>query len=168
METFPFTFRWDDFPAKFRLGFKLFRTPVLGKLIVMVLNVFVNNIIPASIYRKVFPEVLDNYKKMFPSIRPRYPVYVWPNELPLEGSENETLGIIKELQSYLPELAFPMLLVISEPGGIIRKEKVDWLKNTLMDLTVVNIGHGIHFIQEDNPVGIAKGIIEWSRRKKIF
>ncbi len=168
METFPFTFSWDYFPGKFRIGFKLFRTPLIGKFMIMVLNMFVNKIIPASVYRSVSKEILRNYKKPFPTVKSRYPVYVWPNELPIEGRENDTYREINKLEGSLSDFTCPMLLFTSTPGGVIRQEKVEWLKKTIKDLTIKDIGRGIHFVQEDNPVGIANGILEWAKDKKLI
>ncbi len=167
METFPFTFSWDYFPLKFRLGFRLFRTPLIGKFLIMGLNVFVNRLLPASVYRGISREAHKEYQKMFPTIRSRYPVYVWPNELPIVGSENETFRAIKKIEAFLSECSFPILLFTARPGGIIRQERITWFSNTVSDLTIKDIGNGIHFVQEDNPSAIAEGIVEWARDKDI-
>lgn len=161
METFPFTLSWNYFPGKFRIGFKLFRTPIIGQLLIMGLNVFVNNLLPSAVYRGLPKEIHQNYQKPFPTVKSRYPVYVWPNELPIEGEENETFAAIKKIEDSLSDIEFPMLLTICNPGGVLRKEKVDWLKTKIKKLTIKNIGQGIHFIQEDNPEGIASAIVEW-------
>ncbi len=167
MESFPFTFTWDYFPPKFRTGFRLFRMPLVGKFLIMVMNVFVNNLIPASVDQGISKEVLENYQKPFPTMRSRYPIYVWPNELPVKGKENDTFREIQRLEEYLPLFNFPMLLLTSSPGGVIRKERVEWLKRTIKDLTIKDIGVGIHFVQEDNPGGISQGIIEWVKKKRL-
>ncbi len=104
---------------------------------------------------------------MFPTIRSRYPVYVWPNELPIVGSENETFRAIKKIEAFLSECSFPILLFTARPGGIIRQERITWFSNTVTDLTIKDIGNGIHFVQEDNPSAIAEGIVEWARDKGI-
>lgn len=172
METFPFVFRWEDFSPKFRLGFRMFRTPVVGHFLIMVMNVFVNRILPASVHGSLPEEVLDNYRKPFPTIRSRYPVYVWPNELPILGEggskENETLGEIRKIEESLPEFKFPMLLVCATPGAVIPEAKVESLKGRITDLTVRNIGKGIHFLQEDNPEGVARAILEWASARGLL
>lgn len=167
MESFPFTVRWDYFPAQFRIGFKLFRTPVVGKFLIMTLNLFVNKIMLSSIVRRLPKDVHDNYKRMFPTVKSRYPVYVFPNEIPIEGEGGVTFDAVKRIQDALSGFEFPMLLVKANPGAIIRPEKVEWLRNTIRDLTVMDIGSGLHYLQEDNPRGIANSIVEWARDKGI-
>lgn len=168
METFPFTFSWDEFPRDFKLGFKLFRTPGIGHFLIMVMNVFVNKILPSAVYRELSEEIHANYKACFPTIRSRYPVYVWPNELPIEGRYNKTFQIIQKIEDALPQFKMPMLLITAEPGGVIRKYRLDWLRKRIHQLTVKSIGPGIHFLQEDNPLGIAEAILQWSQEQTFL
>jgi len=167
METFAFTFTWTDFPGDFRMGFKMFRLPVVGKLMIMVLNIFVRKILPSAVHRGLRKDIHDRYKEPFSSIRSRYPVYVWPNEIPIEGRENRTFRIIKDLEGRFSELAFPMLLFIASPGGIMTKKNVQWFRDNTQDLTIKDIGPGIHYLQEDNPSAIASGIVEWAKDKGL-
>ncbi len=167
METFAFTFKWDDFPKDFKMGFKLFRTPIIGQIVIMVLNVFIKQIMPKATHRTLSKEIHDNYKKAFPTINSRFPVYVWPNEIPIEGDENETFRKMKALEEFFPEFEIPMLMFTSTPGGIISPKKAQWFRDRSKDLTEVDLGPGIHYLQEDNPDGIAKGIVEWAKAKEL-
>lgn len=168
METFPFTIKWDEFPKDMKTGFRLFRTPVIGKFMIMVLNIFVNKVLPGAIHRELSSEIHDNYKKPFPTIGSRYPVYVWPNELPIEDLQNRTYRTIEKLGDACLEFEFPALLVTSQPGGIMNPARVEWCRNHLRDLTITDIGPGIHYLQEDNPQGIAAAIIDWAEKKHLF
>src|SRR3989338_1897008 len=153
-ETFPFTFSWDYFPLRYKIAFRLFRTPLVGQFLIMVLNVFINQMLPGAVVKKLPKEVLEEYQKPFQTIQSRYPIYVWPNELPIEGRENETFRVIKKLELFLPKFDIPMLLLTASPGGVIRKEKIEWLRKKIKNLTIKDVGNGIHFLQEDNPEGI--------------
>ncbi len=168
METFPFSFPWSHFPsAGFRIGFRMIRTPILGKFMVMIMNIFVNQIIKTAVARGLSKEIHKKYKEPFPTIQSRYPVWVMPNELPIDGRKTEAYEEIKKIEKSLSEYNFPMLLFTATPGGLIHGDKIDWFKKTIKDLTVKDIGAGIHYLQEDNPNGIASGIIEWSKRKQL-
>ena len=48
--------KWDDFPNDFRMGFRLFRTPGIGWLMISVMNMFVTKILPQAIVRKLSEE----------------------------------------------------------------------------------------------------------------
>ena len=167
METFPFSFSWSDFPLGFGLAFRLFRAPIIGKLMIMRMNMFVNRILPAATQRRLTKEVLERYKEPFPTVKSRRPVYVWPNELPIDDRQGQTYKEIKRVEAALPAFSFPMLLFASTPGGLIPPERVEWFRQKIRDLTVKDIGPGIHYLQEDNPAGIATGIIEWAKEKKL-
>ncbi len=167
METFPFSISWSDFPLGFGWIFRLFRNPIIGKMMIMRMNMFVNQILPAATRREIPKETLARYKEPFPTVKSRYPVYVWPNELPIDDHQGQTYKEIKRVEAALSEFSFPMLLFASTPGGLIPPKRVEWFRQKIRDLTVKHIGPGIHYLQEDNPVGIASGIIEWAKEKKL-
>ncbi len=164
-ETFAFTFKWDDFPDDFKMGFKLFRAPIIGKFMVMVMNVFIKKILPQAIHGELSVEAHEYYKAAFPTIASRFPVYVWPNEIPIDDRKDETYHAIKTIENHFKDFKFPILLLTATPGGIVTPARVAWFKRTAWSLTVMDLGAGIHYLQEDNPQGIADGIIQWSRDK---
>ncbi len=55
----------------------------------------------------------------------------------------------------------PKLLLHARPGGIIDADEVRRAIDVFPNLTVVDIGPGIHYVQEDNPHGIGMAIAEW-------
>ena len=57
--------------------------------------------------------------------------------------------------------ALRKLLLHAQPGGIIDAAEVERLRGSLSNLTVVDVGPGIHYVQEDNPHGIGEAIAEW-------
>ncbi len=55
------------------------------------------------------------------------------------------------------------MLFYATPGGLMREEAVEWTRQNLKNLKTVDIGSGIHFLQEDNPHRIGEAIAEWYR-----
>ena len=55
------------------------------------------------------------------------------------------------LNRKLQESELPKLLFFAHPGGILRPAMVEWCKQNLKNLKTVDIGPGIHYLQEDNP-----------------
>ena len=57
----------------------------------------------------------------------------------------------------------PKLLFYAEPGGIISESTVAWCRENFKNLDTVNIGPGIHYLQEDNPHLIGSELARWYR-----
>jgi haloalkane dehalogenase len=53
------------------------------------------------------------------------------------------------------------ILFYAKPGVIIREKKVAWCREKYANLQVVDIGDGLHFVQEDNPGLIGAELAKW-------
>jgi len=49
----------------------------------------------------------------------------------------------------------------AHPGGLIDEAGLEWCRARFSNLTTVDTGPGIHFIQEDNPHLIGKELSNW-------
>ena len=45
----------------------------------------------------------------------------------------------------------PKLLSYGSPGALVSPQTVEWPRQNLKNLNTVNVGPGIHFLQEDKP-----------------
>ena len=54
-------------------------------------------------------------------------------------------------------------LLHAQPGAILRNDLVAWCREHLKNLTIVDVGPGLHFIQEDRPHEIGEAIRQWYR-----
>jgi haloalkane dehalogenase len=153
--------KWEDFPNDFRMGFKLFRTPGIGWLMISVMNMFVTQILPQAIVRKLSEEEKTYYAAPYQTVQSRKPVRQWPCEIPIEGKPADVHEVISNYNQKLQESEVPKLLFFATPGGIIDSKTVDWCKQNLKNLQVVDIGQGIHFLQEDNPHVIGEELAKW-------
>lgn len=152
---------WGDFPSDFRMGFKLMRTPGIGWFMISVLNMFVTQILPKAIVRKLSAEEKDYYSAPYKTIQSRKPVRQWPCEIPIEGKPADVYEVISSYNQRLQESELPKLLFFGTPGGLIDDKKVEWCKRNLKGLKVVDIGEGLHFVQEDNPHLIGEELAKW-------
>jgi haloalkane dehalogenase len=152
---------WSDFPKDFKTGFKLMRTPIIGWFMISVMNVFVKQILPQAIVRRLTDEELSVYLEPFKTISSRKPVRVWPTEIPIDGNPTDMHDLMSEYARKLQNSDLPKLLFHADPGGIITPEVVEWAKKHLKNLKTINIGPGIHYIQEDNPNLIGKELSKW-------
>jgi len=161
MEAFLKPMTWGDFPGGFRMGFKLMRTSGIGWFMISVMNMFVPQILPKAIVRELSSEEKDYYAAPYKTVQSRKPVRQWPCEIPIEGKPTDVYEVISSYNQRLQESGLPKLLFFATPGGIIDDKKVEWCRQNLKSLKVVDIGKGIHFLQEDNPHLIGEELAKW-------
>jgi len=152
---------WGDFPSGFKMGFKLMRTSGIGWLMISVLNMFVTRILPQAIVRELSEEEKDYYAAPYKTVQSRKPVRQWPCEIPIEGKPADVYEVISSFNQRLQASELPKLLFSATPGGIINDKTVEWCRQNLKNLKIVDIGEGIHFLQEDNPHLIGEELAKW-------
>jgi len=153
--------KWSEFPAEFRRGFKMFRTPVIGWLMISGANMFVNKILPQSIVRKLTDEEMAHYRRPYPTAASRKPLRQWPCEIPIDGEPADVTKIVASYGSWLEETELPKLFFYAKPGAIIPYNRAADITASLPNTRGVDIGRGIHFLQEDNPHLIGSELASW-------
>lgn len=164
METFPFTLKWSEFPPLGKPVFRGFRHPRLGGMMVMWQNLFINLVLPMGVKRHLPRSVMASYRAPFRDIQDRYPILVWPNELPLDDQRGETREVIEDMEKRLPQMPQRLLLLYFRPGALIRKRQVQWLREQIPHLETRYCGEGLHYVQEDEPEAITGALREWLKR----
>ena len=160
MEAMMKPYKWENFPGNQKIGFKLFRTRI-GWLMISVMNVFITQLLPKMIIRKLSSEEKDYYRAPFKTVKSRKPVRQWPLEIPIDGQPSDVHDAISNYSQKLLKSDLPKLLFFAVPGVAIETKMLDWCKQNLKNLKVVDIGEGLHFIQEDNPHMIGEELATW-------
>ncbi|MGR3677410.1 MAG: haloalkane dehalogenase [Paracoccaceae bacterium] len=93
--------KWSGFPADFRVGFKLMRTPGVGWVMISGLNMFVNKILPSAVVRDLTDTEMAQYRAPFPTARSRKPLRVWPCEIPIDGSPKDVHDAVASYSNWL-------------------------------------------------------------------
>ncbi len=156
--------KWSAFPAGYKIGFQLMRTPYLGWFMISVGNFFINQLMPNAIARKLTREELDHYNAPYPNVKSRKPIRVWPQEIPIEGKPRDVHEAVSRYHEWLKQSTIPKILFYGEPGGLIDARSVAWIEEHFPNTETVSIGKGIHYLQEDNPHGIGEKLAEWYSR----
>ncbi len=154
---------WDAFPEMGRDMFKSFRTKDVGEDLLINQNMFVEQVLPMSVVRKLTDEEMNRYREPYVDPPTRKPVWRWPNELPVEGEPADVWEAAMAYQEWLQRTEVPKILFHATPGALMSAALVKSLKSTLKNLKTVDIGPGVHFVQEDNPHKIGEAIAEWYR-----
>lgn len=152
---------WDDWPHTVRPLFQQFRTPDVGWDLIVNKNVFVEQVLPGAIQRSLTEAEMERYRAPFVAPPSRKPVWRWPNEIPVDGEPADVTAIVADYADWLRVSAVPKLLLYAHPGAILRKDLVAWCRDQISHLTAVDIGPGLHFVQEDRPHEIGEAIRAW-------
>ena len=55
----------------------------------------------------------------------------------------------------------PKLLFYAHPGAVINADAVAWCRGNLKNLETVDVGRGLHYLQEDHPHLIGEELAKW-------
>ena len=69
--------------------------------------------------------------------------------------------MVERYSRWLQGTDLPKLLFYAHPGVLITASGVKWCRDNLMNLEAVDIGKGIHYLQEDNPHLIGEELLKW-------
>jgi haloalkane dehalogenase len=155
---------WSEWPEQAREVFRGFRTPGLGEKLILEKNVFIENVLPGSILRKLDPEEMDAYREPFRDPKSRTPMWRWPNEIPLDGEPRDVVEIVGAYGAWLAQSDVPKLLLAFTPGAILGAELVEYCRSHMRNLEIQHLGRGSHFVQEDRPEAIGVAVRDWRRR----
>jgi haloalkane dehalogenase len=165
-EAFLMPLTWASWPASLKEMFETFRTPQAGYDLIVNQNFFLEHTLPGAIVRNLTEEEMNQYKEPFKTVESRKPVWVWPNEIPLDGKPADVNQIVTNYSKWLQETNVPKILFYAHPGILVNSSMVEWSKANLKNLTTVDVGQGYHFIQEDHPKAIGKALASWIQENK--
>ena len=145
--------------------FRAFRDPVKGKEMIIGKNAFIEQFIAnATVTRKMTEAELKAYRAPFTDPETRFPIYVWPNELPIEGKPARNVEVVQAVGKWLMTSDKPKLVLYARPGAILPPEAADWMARNYKNIETVFIGAGLHYVQEDQPEAIGRAVADWHRR----
>ena len=156
---------WGMFPADMREIFQAFRTPEVGWDMIVNKNFFIEQILlDKGIVRRLNEEEKKQYRQPFEDPTTRKPIWRWPNEIPIEGDPKDVVETANAYNEWLQQSDLPKLLFYATPGVLVSPQTVEWCRQNLKNLKTVDIGQGLHYLQEDNPHLIGKELAAWYRK----
>ena len=148
---------WEDWPEAARKIFQGMRSEA-GEEIVLVKNVFVERILPASVLRGLTDEEMEVYRKPYLEAgESRRPTLTWPRQIPLEGTPEDVTKIVGDYADWLAgDAGLPKLFINADPGTILIGKQREFCRGwpNQEEITV----KGLHFIQEDAPLEIGQAV----------
>jgi haloalkane dehalogenase len=153
---------WRDFPKAVQPIFQGFRSEK-GEEMILLKNMFIEAVLPSSILRKLSEDEMNEYRRPFAEPgEDRRPTLSWPREIPIEGEPAEVVRIVTDYADWLSTSDLPKLFFSADPGAILRGKPRDFCRSwpNQEEISV----KGIHFIQEDSPDEIGRGVADWLAR----
>jgi len=152
---------WEEMDEGSRQMFQALRTPGLGWDLVVNQNIFVEQALPGSIVRPLTEAEMTHYREPFTDPASRKPIWRWPNEIPIAGEPADVVEAVEAYNRWLKTTELPKLLLYATQGAVTTASEVEWCKQHLKNLTVADVGQGIHYLQEDNPHRIGSELASW-------
>jgi haloalkane dehalogenase len=150
---------WEDFHADARETFQKFRTPGLGEQMILEGNAFVEQVLPGATVRKLTSEEMSVYRAPFPTPESRRPTWRFPNELPIAVKPADVYSTLEEAHRALAQSSYPKLLFTANPGALVSPSVAKRFADNVKDCEVVELGAGIHYLQEDHPEVIGNTVL---------
>jgi haloalkane dehalogenase len=144
--------------------FRMVRDPKNGRKLIVEENAWLNHYLSGFIVRPLAEDALEVYQKPFQTKKSRVQVNQWPNEIPIAGHPAATTDIIGNYNKFLEETNIPWLFLYATPGATNPVEAADYWATRAKNIETVYIGHGLHYVQEDQPFAIGRAIADWYRR----
>jgi haloalkane dehalogenase len=161
MEAIALPLRWDDFGEAAGI-FQALRSAE-GEDLILEDNFFVETILPRNVLRRLAEQEMIAYRMPFLEREARLPTLVWPRQIPVEGEPADVTAIVERYGRWLSRSELPKLLVLSEPGAIMRGRTREFCRAwpNQREVTV----RGGHFLIEDSPAQIGAALAEFVEAK---
>jgi haloalkane dehalogenase len=154
------------FQSMLKKIFQTIRTPEIGYDLAVNKNIFVEELLTGAILRNLTEEEMSQNREPYRIVENRKPVWVWPNEIPIDGKPADVHQIVTDYNKWLQETELPKILFYANPGGLTNASVVDWSKAHLKNLETVDLDQGIHYLQEDHPQEIGKALANWIQHQR--
>lgn len=156
---------YDTMPKELGGFFSFVRSPD-GRELIVDNNGWLSKegFLPGFIDRPLAADALRVYQAPFPTEASRMQVNQWPNEIPIAGEPAATTRIISNYNRFLEETDIPWLFLYASPGATSPEAAADYWVERARNIETVYIGHGLHYVQEDQPYAIGRAISDWYRR----
>ncbi len=150
-----------DMPASIKMALKMIRNPIFGPFMVQTVNMFIKKMLPDMILRDLTDEEKKYYAAPYPTRKSRKPLLAWPRDVPFGGKPKDIAQAVASWNEWLYVTEIPKLFFYVSPGVAIKEKDVKIIKDNMKNLTSIDLGKGLHFIQEDYPHEIGEGISDW-------
>ena len=142
------------------LAYLLRTTADIEKLIIED-NHLIEQFLPKAMMGKVNDEVMALYQQPFSTLASRQVLLGYLYELPLGHQDSKVVELIRRYSEFLQESTIPKCLLYSLPGLMTTMDTVMWAKDHMPNLTLSDLGEGMHCAPETCPERVIDCIKAW-------
>lgn len=152
---------WDDWPESIRPVFQAFRTQGAGEALVLDQNLFVESLLPGAVARGLTEAEMQHYRAPFATRESRQPMLSFPRDLPIAGEPADVVATAHQYMDWLASSPVPKLLFWATPGILVTPADAARYAREWPATQAVDLGAGLHYVQEDAPDLIGTRIAAW-------
>ncbi|GAA1724964.1 haloalkane dehalogenase [Aeromicrobium alkaliterrae] len=147
-------------PEAFVGAQRVIRTPGDGEKFVVEDNLFLTAVLPGAFLTPLAEADLAVYQAPFPTPESRTHLIRFPRNLPIDGDPASSVEYLARNEAWLASSTdVPKTLLTYEPGFLVTPTIVEWIRENVANLEVHAGGAGVHFVQEEQPQGIADAVV---------
>ncbi|OGO90951.1 MAG: haloalkane dehalogenase [Coxiella sp. RIFCSPHIGHO2_12_FULL_44_14] len=128
-------------------------------------NYMIEKLLPSGLLRRLSHEEMEAYRKPFPTPASRKPLWQYLQELPLGSGKGKVVKLIEKYSQWLQTAPQPKLMLYGVPGFITTMATVQWSKDHMTNLTLVELQDALHFAQESMPEVFSQKLRQWYLRE---
>lgn len=144
--------------------FVQFRDEENGPKILMDQNMFVEQLLPSQVTRRMTETEMEVYRAPYAILESCLPILMWPVEVPFADGPEDNKALIRSYVSWFENSPLPKLMFYGDPGAILNPERAMKLADRLPNIETHYVGFALHFSQEDHPHVIGRAIADWHCR----
>lgn len=158
---------WNRLSLPIQHLHKLFHNRKLSQRLIMEDNDLINKIFNSLSLRKLTAKELSYYRAPFIKPKDRRPLWQYISDSPMGHPPKDVTRLISRYMEKLQQSTIPKLMLYAIPGFMTPISTIEWCKTHLKNLTIVDLGEGLHFVQEYNPKLFREAVARWYSGIKI-
>jgi len=150
-----------DIPLPIQEIARLAHDPKKLKQLVIEENHLIEKILPGITLKKISAEELEIYRKPFKKKEHRQVLYQFALEQPFRNAKSPAAKLVKDYSEWLKETPIKKLMMYGIPGFLTSMGTVAWAMDHLPNLTLVDVGQGLHYLPETRAIEVGETLAGW-------
>jgi haloalkane dehalogenase len=125
----------------------------------------INKIFNMACLRRLTADELQVYRAPFLKPEDRKVLWQYLQDSPFGNAPEDIRQLIMNYTNFLQQSAIPKLMLYTIPGFVTPVANIEWCAQHLPQLSVVDLGEALHFVEESNPQSFYEALADWYSKK---